>query len=69
MAPHGDYDTRYDFLLGPGDKGPNTGIGPAFKYEGDRRSPVSSGGGGGALRAGQTAACGRRHQLLPSPPG
>ncbi|WP_406511098.1 DUF4839 domain-containing protein [Streptomyces sp. NBC_00161] len=33
MAPHGDYDTRYDFLLGPGDKGPNTGIGPAFKYE------------------------------------
>ncbi|MFJ9647675.1 DUF4839 domain-containing protein [Streptomyces sp. NPDC101206] len=33
MAPHGDYDTRYDFLLGPGDMGPNTGIGPAFKYE------------------------------------
>ncbi|MFE2533673.1 DUF4839 domain-containing protein [Streptomyces sp. NPDC059371] len=33
MAPHGDYDTRYDFLLGPGDKGPTTGIGPAFKYE------------------------------------
>ncbi|WLQ53735.1 DUF4839 domain-containing protein (plasmid) [Streptomyces poriferorum] len=33
MAPHGDYDTRYDFLLGPGDKGRNTGIGPAFKYE------------------------------------
>ncbi|MFD7677040.1 DUF4839 domain-containing protein [Streptomyces sp. NPDC060187] len=33
MAPHGDYGTRYDFLLGPGDKGPNTGIGPAFKYE------------------------------------
>ncbi|WP_329453730.1 DUF4839 domain-containing protein (plasmid) [Streptomyces sp. NBC_01724] len=33
MAPHGDYDTRYDFLLGQGDKGPNTGIGPAFKYE------------------------------------
>ncbi|MFG2476604.1 DUF4839 domain-containing protein [Streptomyces fagopyri] len=33
MAPHGDYDTRYDFLLGPGDKGPNTGVGPAFKYE------------------------------------
>lgn len=33
MAPHGDYDTRYDFLLGPGDKGANTGIGPAFKYE------------------------------------
>lgn len=33
MAPHGDYDTRYDFLLGPGDKGPNTAVGPAFKYE------------------------------------
>ncbi|CAL9371878.1 DUF4839 domain-containing protein [Streptomyces sp. enrichment culture] len=33
MTPHGDYDTRYDFLLGPGDKGPNTAVGPAFKYE------------------------------------
>ncbi|MCG5456328.1 DUF4839 domain-containing protein [Micromonospora sp. PSH03] len=33
MVPHGDYDTRYDFLLGPGDKGPNTAVGPAFKYE------------------------------------
>lgn len=33
MAPHGDYDTRYDFLLGPGDKGPQTTVGPAFKYE------------------------------------
>ncbi|MFE6805079.1 DUF4839 domain-containing protein [Streptomyces sp. NPDC057681] len=33
MAPHGDYDTRYDFLLGPGDKGPNMTAGPAFKYE------------------------------------
>lgn len=33
MAPHGDYDTRYDFLLGTGDKGPNTTVGPAFKYE------------------------------------
>jgi hypothetical protein len=33
MAPHGDYDTRYDFLLGPGDEGPNTTAGPAFKYE------------------------------------
>ncbi|MFG3205800.1 DUF4839 domain-containing protein [Streptomyces sp. NPDC048192] len=33
MTPHGDYDTRYDFLLGPGDKGPNTTVGPAFKYE------------------------------------
>ncbi|MBQ0991548.1 DUF4839 domain-containing protein [Micromonospora sp. H61] len=33
MVPHGDYDTRYDFLLGPGDKGPNTAVGPAIKYE------------------------------------
>ncbi|XUM03643.1 DUF4839 domain-containing protein [Streptomyces venezuelae ATCC 10712] len=33
MGTHGDYDTRYDFLLGPGDKGPNTTVGPAFKYE------------------------------------
>ncbi|MFD8191250.1 DUF4839 domain-containing protein [Streptomyces wuyuanensis] len=33
MAPRGDYDTRYDFLLGPGDKGANTTAGPAFKYE------------------------------------
>ncbi|MDQ0846057.1 DUF4839 domain-containing protein [Streptomyces sp. V1I6] len=33
MAPHGDYETRYDFLLGPGDDGPQTTVGPAFKYE------------------------------------
>ncbi|MFJ3756985.1 DUF4839 domain-containing protein [Streptomyces sp. NPDC090080] len=33
MAHHGDYDTRYDFLLGPGDRGPVTAGGPAFKYE------------------------------------
>ncbi|MFJ6837587.1 DUF4839 domain-containing protein [Streptomyces sp. NPDC091209] len=33
MVHHGDHDTRYDFLLGPGDKGPNTTVGPAFKYE------------------------------------
>jgi hypothetical protein len=33
MVHHGDYKTRYDFLLGPGDKGPNTTVGPAFKYE------------------------------------
>jgi hypothetical protein len=33
MARHGDDDTRYDFVLGPGDKGPNTTAGPAFKYE------------------------------------
>ncbi|MFC8389817.1 MULTISPECIES: DUF4839 domain-containing protein [unclassified Streptomyces] len=28
------YSTGYDFLLGPGDKGPSTTVGPAFKYEG-----------------------------------
>ncbi|GHG05025.1 DUF4839 domain-containing protein [Streptomyces filamentosus] len=33
MAPHGDYNTRYDFLLGPDDQGPKTEGGPAFKYE------------------------------------
>jgi hypothetical protein len=33
MAPRDDYDTRYDFLLGPGDKGPKATAGPAFKYE------------------------------------
>ncbi|MFE5300062.1 DUF4839 domain-containing protein [Streptomyces sp. NPDC056632] len=33
MAPHGNYKTRYDFLLGPGDEGPNTAVGPNFKYE------------------------------------
>ncbi|GAA3957204.1 DUF4839 domain-containing protein [Actinoplanes auranticolor] len=33
MAPHGDYDTRYDLLLAPGNKGPESTVGPAFKYE------------------------------------
>ncbi|WP_406259831.1 DUF4839 domain-containing protein [Streptomyces nigra] len=33
MTPHGDYETRYDLLLGAGDKGPKTTVGPAFKYE------------------------------------
>lgn len=33
IAPHGSYKTRYDYLLGPGDKGPNTVLGPAFKYQ------------------------------------
>jgi hypothetical protein len=33
MATYGDNATRYDFLLGPGDKGPNTTVGPAFKFE------------------------------------
>ncbi|MEJ1179592.1 MULTISPECIES: DUF4839 domain-containing protein [unclassified Pseudarthrobacter] len=26
-------DTRYDILVGPGDAGPKTTAGPAFKYE------------------------------------
>jgi hypothetical protein len=30
---HGNYDTRYDILVGPGDAGPKTRAGPAFKYE------------------------------------
>ena len=33
MMPHGDYKTRYDILLGAGDKGPYKGFGPNFKYE------------------------------------
>ncbi|MFE0773495.1 DUF4839 domain-containing protein [Streptomyces sp. NPDC058861] len=33
MTPHGDHETRYDLLLGPGNDGPNTKIGPAFRYE------------------------------------
>jgi hypothetical protein len=33
VAHFGDYDTRYDLLLGPGDQGPKTTTGPAFKYE------------------------------------
>lgn len=33
MAPSGDHDTHYDILLGPGDMGPNTAVGPAFKYQ------------------------------------
>jgi hypothetical protein len=33
VANHGDYDTRYDFLLAPGDKGANSTIGPAFQFD------------------------------------
>lgn len=33
MANHGDYDTRYDILLAPGNKGPMSTVGPLFKYE------------------------------------
>lgn len=27
FASHGDYDTRFDILVGPGDRGPNTATG------------------------------------------
>lgn len=33
MQHHENYDTRYDILVGPGNAGPNTTAGPAFKYE------------------------------------
>jgi len=33
MAKHGDYDTRYDILVAPGNKGPESTVGPAFKFE------------------------------------
>lgn len=33
IANYGEYDTRYDILLGPGDDGPETGFGPALKFE------------------------------------
>jgi len=33
MGKHGDYDTRYDFLVYPGNKGPEATVGPAFKFE------------------------------------
>jgi len=33
MANHGDSDTRYDILVYPGNKGPESTVGPAFKFE------------------------------------
>ncbi len=33
MANHGDYDTRYDILIAPGNKGPESTVGPSFKFE------------------------------------
>jgi hypothetical protein len=33
LANHGDYDTRYDILVAPGDKGPESTVGPDFKFE------------------------------------
>jgi hypothetical protein len=32
IAPHGSDKTRYDILIGPGDKGPNTTKGPSFQF-------------------------------------
>lgn len=33
VARHGDAQTRFDFLIAPGDRGPNETRGPAFKFE------------------------------------
>ncbi|MEV7660503.1 DUF4839 domain-containing protein [Paenarthrobacter sp. NPDC089316] len=33
MQKHGSYQTRYDILLGPGDGGTKSVLGPALKYE------------------------------------
>ncbi|MCG2623017.1 DUF4839 domain-containing protein [Arthrobacter sp. I2-34] len=33
MQNHAEYKTRYDILLGPGNAGPETAVGPAFRYE------------------------------------
>lgn len=33
VAPHGDYNTRYDYLVAPGGKGPESTTGPSFKFE------------------------------------
>jgi hypothetical protein len=33
MANHGDADTRYDILVAPGNKGPESTVGPGFKFE------------------------------------
>jgi hypothetical protein len=33
VANHGSYETRYDFLIAPGDKGPQSTRGPSFKFE------------------------------------
>ncbi|WP_074315335.1 DUF4839 domain-containing protein [Micromonospora cremea] len=33
MLNHGDYNTRYDILVHPGNKGPKSSVGPAFKFE------------------------------------
>ena len=54
VTNHGDYKTRYDFLISPGDQGPESTRGPAFKFEdvnyidlnlsgADNRSSVSVG--------------------------
>lgn len=32
LAPHGDADTRFDFLIGAGNYDPNRAIGPSFQF-------------------------------------
>ncbi|MFJ8013827.1 DUF4839 domain-containing protein [Streptomyces sp. NPDC096339] len=56
VAPHGSDGTRFDFLLGPGDQGPKTGIGPAFKYEDVNIHDLKLTGGNtpATVRAGDT---------------
>ncbi|MEU9026580.1 DUF4839 domain-containing protein [Streptomyces sp. NPDC048383] len=56
MAPHGDHDTRYDVLLGPGDQGPKTVTGPDFKFEDVNVLELKLTGGNvpTAIRAGDT---------------
>jgi len=33
MTNHGSYETRYDFLIAPDDRGTESTVGPAMKYE------------------------------------
>lgn len=33
VANHGDFDTRFDFLIAPGDAGAESAVGPSFKFE------------------------------------
>jgi hypothetical protein len=32
LSNHGSYDTRFDILVGAGNKGPNAALGPAFQF-------------------------------------
>ena len=33
MAPHGDYDSRFDILVAPGDQGSASSTGPTFQFQ------------------------------------